>query len=188
MKDSFYDIDEVLINKDIADIKFTCDLNKCKGACCTMESEYGAPTDEEEIKIIEDMLDKIMERLPESNKRIINDSGFWEDKDGDLMISSINNKDCVFAVYEHGVAKCIIEKMYFEGETEFRKPISCHLFPIRIADFGGPILRFEEYQECKPALSNGLVTGISTLEFCKDALIRKFGEGWYNKLVELAGR
>jgi len=187
MKDSFYDIDEVLVNSEIAEIKFTCDLNACKGACCTMESEYGAPTDEDEIAIIEKYLDKIMDKLPASNRRVIKDSGFWEEKEGDLMISSINNKDCVFAVYENGVAKCAIEKMYFNGELDFRKPLSCHLFPIRISNFGGPILRFEEYNECKPALAKGLETKISTLEFCKDALIRKYGESWYNKLVELAG-
>lgn len=187
MNERFYDVDGVLVNKDIKDIKFTCDLNACKGACCTMESEYGAPVDDEEISIIDKYLDQITEKLSAPNQRIIREDGYWEEKDGELMISSVNNRDCVFAVREKGIAKCMIEKMYFNGEIDFRKPVSCHLFPIRISDFGGPILRFEEYDECRPALKKGVVTGISTLEFCKDALIRKYGESWYNKLVELAG-
>lgn len=173
----------VVVNKEILEEKFTCDLQKCKGACCTMESEYGAPIKEEEIEIITRYLNIIEEYIPQKAKNIISSESFYENKFGELMIRSINNRECVFAYYEGEIAKCGIEKAYFDGKLDFRKPISCHLFPIRAADFGGPILRYERYAECKPAVDLGKKTGITVAEFCKEALEREYGEEWYDKLM-----
>ncbi|MCW8817384.1 MAG: DUF3109 family protein, partial [Ignavibacteriaceae bacterium] len=95
---------------------------------------------------------------------------------------------CVFVYYENEIAKCSIEKAYLEGKTDFRKPISCHLFPIRISDFGGDVLGFERIDECQPALELGKAENTTVAEFCKDSLSRLYGKEWYLKFIELIGK
>lgn len=177
----FYEIDDVILNPELLNQKFTCDLEKCKGACCTMESEFGAPLTQEEIDKINGKLHVIKEYLPKRHIDEIETSGFWEDKFDQLMTGSIDNKACVFVYYDNGIARCGIEKAYEDEKINFRKPISCHLFPIRITNFGGDILRYEEYSECKPALEKGKETNLTVLEFCQDALSRLYGTNWFEK-------
>lgn len=181
------EIKEVIVNNQVFDTEFTCDLEKCKGACCTMESEFGAPLTEKEVERIDEILPTVKNYLSENSIDRIDEIGFWEKKQETLMTTSINNRDCVFVYYEGDIAKCAIEKAYFEGEVEFRKPISCHLFPIRVSDFGGPVLRFESYSECKPAKKLGKKTKINVFEFCKDALVRLYGKNWYENVKEKIG-
>ncbi len=188
MNTRFLDIDDILITQGVLETKFTCDLSKCKGACCTMESDYGALISEAEIKKIERDYDIIKEYLPQENIEEIEKIGFWEEKEEQLMTTSINKRECVFAYYDGDVAKCAIEKAYFDGKVKFRKPISCHLFPIRITDFGGPVLRYEEYDQCSDALKLGEETGLKVIDFCKDSLIRFFGEEWYDKVEKELGK
>ncbi len=180
-------IDDIEIRKEIGETYFACDLKKCKGACCTLESEYGAPLREEEIPEIEKVLETVKKYLPDEHKKAIEESGFYEVKEGELLTSSVDNKACVFVYYNKGVAKCAIEKAYFDGKINFRKPISCHLFPIRISKFGRDVLRFEKFSECLPALENGAKNQIKLMDFCKDSLIRLYGEKWYLKLKETMG-
>lgn len=188
MKKNFIEIDNVIVNSDITDTKFTCDLEKCKGACCTMESEFGAPLTREEIEKINEILPVVKQYIPSRNIEEIENYGFWEEKFDQLMTRSIDNKDCVFVYYEGDVARCGIEKAYNEGKIDFRKPISCHLFPIRISDFGGDVLRFERYSECEPALKKGVETGLSVLDFCKDSLKRLYGNEWFEKIKEFLSK
>lgn len=188
MNSKFIEIDGNLVNKEILEVKFTCDLNSCKGACCTLESDYGAPITKEELDIIEKNLDIIFDYIPEYSKALIKEEGFWDIEDDLIMTKSINNEDCVFVYYEGDVAKCGIEKAYFDNKIDFRKPISCHLFPIRVNNFGQDILKFERYTECRQALLNGIQTDISIAEFCKDALIRLYGKKWYDKLINGRGK
>ncbi len=188
MNSKFIEIDGSLVNKEILEVKFTCDLNSCKGACCTLESDYGAPITKEELDIIEKNLDIIFDYIPEYSKALIKAEGFWDIEDDLIMTKSINNEDCVFVYYEGDVAKCGIEKAYFDNKIDFRKPISCHLFPIRVNNFGQDILKFERYTECRQALLNGIQTDISIAEFCKDALIRLYGKKWYDKLINGRGK
>lgn len=183
MNFNLLEIDGILVNKDILNVKFTCNLSQCKGACCTLESEYGAPVTKEEIEIIERIFPVVKEYLPELNKRIIEKDGFYEEKSGDLLLKSINNRECVFAYYDGDIAKCAIERAYREGKVDFPKPLSCHLFPIRVSEFGGDVLRFEKYNECQIALEYGQETGLTVAEFCKDSLIRAYGKEWYGKLI-----
>lgn len=187
MKNKFIEIEGKLVNKEILEVNFTCDLNKCKGACCTLESEYGAPLAKEEVEIIEKYLDVILEYIPNYSKEKIKNEGFWNREDDLFMTKSINNKDCVFVYYDGDIAKCGIEKAYLDGKIDFRKPISCHLFPIRVNKFGQDILKFERYSECRDALLLGVKTNLSIAQFCKDALIRLYGKKWYNKLIEGRG-
>ncbi|MCO6474346.1 MAG: DUF3109 family protein [Melioribacteraceae bacterium] len=182
MNKKIIEINGVSVPKEIEKINFVCDLEKCKGACCTMESEYGAPITEEEIEIIEQYLPVISKYLPETSKKQIAKSGFWYKKSGTFMTASIENKDCVFVYFDKQIAKCAIERAYHNGEIDFIKPISCHLFPIRVSDFGGPVLRFEEYEECRPAIEKGEMVGTSVIDFCSESLSRAYGNDWYKNL------
>lgn len=181
MLKKFFEIDNILINGEIAYSKFNCDLSKCKGACCTMESQFGAPVNSEEIKKIEEILPIILDYLPVEHRAVIEKFGFWEIKHDQELLKSVNNRECVFVYYENDIAKCAIEKAYFEGKVDFRKPISCHLFPIRVDEFGGIVLRYEKYPECQPAVEKGKKVGSTVAEFCRDALERAFGKVWYEK-------
>lgn len=181
-------VENVLVRKEVLTTRFACDLKKCKGACCTIDSEYGAPINADEIPEIEKILDIVFDYLDDINIQEIKENGFYEKKYDDLFLRSINNRDCVFVCYDNDIAKCSIEKAYFDGKTEFRKPISCHLFPIRISKFGGDILRYEKFISCEPALENGKSLDITIAEFCKESLIRMYGENWYSQLKEKFNR
>jgi len=182
---NYDNIDGILVDKDLAKTNFTCNLEVCKGACCTMKSEYGAPLKDDEIEIINNILPIIKEYLPEISINEIEKNGFWEEKEKELMTRSIGDEDCVFVYYEGDIAKCAIEKAYNEGKVDFIKPISCHLFPIRIVDFGGDVLKYEEYSDCKPALEKGQETKLNILEFCKTPIVRAYGKEFYNKLEKI---
>jgi hypothetical protein len=178
------DVRNVLIRKEVVDTHFACDLEKCKGACCTIESPFGAPLKAEEIDKISKVLPEVLKYLPEEHQEIIRKDGFFDEKYNELMTKSVNGKACVFVYFERGIAKCGIEKAFYDGKSDFQKPISCHLFPIRIAEFGGEVLRYEKFSECEPALANGEKENITVVEFCKDSLVRKYGEQWYSELKE----
>ncbi len=180
-------VEDVLVRQEIPEARFACDLDKCKGACCTLESDYGAPLLEEEIEEIKKILDVVIDYIPASHKKIIDEDGFYEIKDGELMTSSVNSKACVFVYYDKGIAKCSIEKAFFEGKVTFRKPISCHLFPIRVSKFSGDVLRFEKFSECSSALENGAKNDIKLIDFCKDSLTRLYGQKWYLTLKKIIG-
>jgi len=186
--DKIFAINDVLVRDEIVEIPFKCDLKKCKGACCTLESELGAPVKKEEVDEIKNILPVVKEYLAQTNIDEIDDNDFYEIKDGELLIRSVNNRDCVFAFKDKGIAKCAIERAYFDGKVKFRKPISCHLFPIRVSNFSGDVLRYEKFGECEPALETGKQENITIAEFCKDSLIRLYGKDWYNKLMNYSGR
>ena len=181
-------VNDIMVRNEIADTPFICDLNKCKGGCCTFESKYGAPLMQDEIGKIDSILDIVMHYLTQRNIDEIEENGFYIEEDGELLISSIDSKECVFVYYENEIAKCSIEKAFVEGKTDFKKPISCHLFPIRISDFGGDVLRFEKIEECNPALERGTEENVTVAEFCREALERHYGKQWYLDLKNAIGR
>ena len=181
-------IEDVMVRPEVVETHFSCDLEKCKGACCTLESEYGAPLREEEIRKIEEILDIVLPYLPEEHQKEIEDNGFYDVKDGELMASSVDNRACVFVYFDGDIAKCGIEKAFFDGKVDFRKPISCHLFPIRISRFGGDVLRYEKFSECKPALKKGAEDDVKIVDFCEDSLVRLYGRKWYETLKETTGK
>jgi len=186
--DKIFAINDVLVRDEIVEIPFSCDLKKCKGACCTLESELGAPVKKEEVEEIKNILPIVLKYLSQTNIDEIDERGFYEVKDGEIMITSVNNRDCVFSFWDNGIAKCAIERAYFDGKVSYRKPISCHLFPIRVSDFNGDVLRYEKFSECYPALEKGKEDNVVIAEFCKDSLTRLYGEEWYNKLLNYTGK
>jgi hypothetical protein len=185
---NFIAVEDVIIRPEIAEKRFECDLSLCKGACCTLESEYGAPLLQEEAGEIEKILDIVKDYIPEEHWDQIQKKGFYDIRDGDLMVSSVNNRACVFVYFDGDIAKCGIEKAYFDGKTAFRKPVSCHLFPIRVSNMGGDVLRFEKFDECRPAIEKGNKNNTFVADFCKDSLVRLYGEQWYLKFKEIIGR
>ena len=183
MLNNLINIDDVLVNKEILETKFTCNLDKCKGSCCTMESDYGAPLLEEEIEEINAVLPEVKKYLSKIQIEEIKKDGFHFEIDGEIMVKAIDNRDCIFVYYDGDIAKCALERVYYDGDSNFIKPLSCHLFPIRINQFGGDILKFEFYNECSDALALGQITEIPVSEFCEGGLKRKYGKGWYKKLI-----
>ena len=181
MNSEFLEIEKVCVNTEIVDTNFTCDLAKCKGACCTMESDFGAPISKNEIEEITKVLPFILEYLPKEHADEINKNGFWMNVNDELMTRSLNKRACVFVTWDCDIAKCGIEKAHNDGKFDFIKPVSCHLFPIRISNFGGPVLRYEQYKECGPALEKGNITQIKILDFCQTALEREFGKQWFEE-------
>jgi hypothetical protein len=187
-ENNFITVENILVRPEIMKTCFSCDLDKCKGACCTLESEFGAPLLEEEIAIIEEILPDVLPYLPGENLAEIKKKGFYMNISGELMTGSLNKRECVFVYYDNSVAKCGIEKAFFDGKVGFRKPVSCHLFPIRVSKFGGDVLKYEKFSQCAPALSKGEQKKITIAEFCKDSLIRLYGTSWYSSLIESDGK
>ncbi len=178
----FIKVDDVTVSSTIIDEYFECNLEKCKGACCTIENAYGAPITVEEANILDNIKEKLYKYLPEKHSDIIKKYGPFEVIKGQYHTRTFEEKECVFVYYDNNIAKCAIEKAYLEGEITFRKPISCHLFPIRKINFGEDILRAEFLSICESALKRGLDSKKPVYEFCKESLIRLYGIKWFEKL------
>ena len=183
MSSQVVEIGKALVSFDIFERKFLCDISKCKGACC-VEGESGAPLTEEEAKIIEEIYPVIEPYLDEKYKEEIQKQGFSiEDEDGDLVTPIINGKECVYTMVEDGITKCAIEKAYFEGKVSFRKPVSCHLFPIRITEYESfDAVNYQQLDICSSARICGVRQQLPLYKFLKEPLIRKYGEEWYEQL------
>ena len=167
---------------------FLCDLSHCKGECC-VEGDSGAPLEEEELPKLQEVLPIIWDDLSPEAQAIIQKQGVaYIDEEGDTVTSIVNGKDCVFTCYDsEGVCKCAIEKAYREGKTDFYKPISCHLYPIRITQYRDfKAVNYHRWSVCKAAELLGEREKVSVYRFLKEPLIRKFGEAWYDALAECA--
>lgn len=180
-------VDNKIISLDIFKKYFVCDLNSCKGACC-VEGDSGAPLLEDEKNILEDIYDKVRPYMRNKGVVEVEKQGVAVfDDDGDLTTPLVNNKECAFASFENGTAKCTIEKAYLDGKTNFKKPISCHLFPIRIKEYHDfDAVNYQQIKICKSACTNGKNLKIPVYVFLKEPLIRKYGEEWYKELLEAA--
>ena len=177
-------IDDTIIALDIIDEHFICDLSVCMGECC-VEGDSGAPLEKEEVKIIEDLLPVIWNDLSPKAQEIIKKQGVaYKDTDGEMVTSIVNGKDCVFTYYDDKrKCKCAIEKAYKEGKTDFYKPISCHLYPIRLQQYRDFIaVNYHRWRICSAAVTFGKKEGVAIYQFLKEPLIRRFGELWYNEL------
>ncbi|MDP4205740.1 MAG: DUF3109 family protein [Bacteroidota bacterium] len=177
-------IDNTIVSFDVLEKYFLCDLKQCKGICC-VEGASGAPLTEEEAKIVEDAYPEIEPYLPAKSKEEIALQGYSViDQDGDLVTPIINGKECVYAYEDKvGVTKCGIEKAFLDGKISFRKPISCHLYPIRITEYEEfDAVNYERIEICKAARACGLAERLPVYRFLREPLIRKYGEEWYAKL------
>lgn len=181
-------VGDVLVSPDIITEKFCCDLDKCKGECC-VEGDAGAPLTMDEIAGIEDALDIVWNDMSASAQAVVDKQGVaYNDRDGDLVTSIVNGKDCVFTCYENGCCLCALERAYRSGKTKFIKPISCALYPIREKRFAGGLvgLNYNRWDVCRPAVEKGRELGLPVYKFLEGPLVRRFGKEWYQELCEIA--
>ena len=180
-------VQDKIISLDVFEKHFVCDLNACKGACC-VEGDSGAPLLKEEEKILDEIYEAVKPYMRNEGIIEIENQGVAVyDADGDLTTPLVNNKECAFVTFENGITKCTIEKAYLDGKTDFKKPISCHLFPIRIKEYRDfDSVNYEEIKICEPACKCGSELEVPVYAFLKEPLIRKYGEAWYKELLQVA--
>lgn len=179
-------IDNTIVSDDLLNVRFCCDLNACKGECC-VDGDAGAPLDEEEISILEDHIDKIKPYMSPESMVVVERMGVFDyDMTGKFCTPLVNDRECVFVVFdEFKIARCAIEMAYKEGKIKFQKPVSCHLYPVRITCYDSfDAVNYHKWHICQKALDNGARNNIPLYEFLKDALLRKYGRQWYNSLLK----
>jgi hypothetical protein len=179
--------ENTLLSEDLFDKHFVCDLNACKGACC-VEGDFGAPITSEDIVTLNEIIPLIKPYLSNDGLDVINSRGVSEvDKDGDLVTTCLPTGECSFSVYENGILGCGIEKAWRAGVISYQKPLSCHLYPIRINKVGDyDALNYHKWDVCKPACELGKQHQVPVYKFLKMPLIRAYGQSWYNELEGIA--
>lgn len=180
-------IEDKLVSGEVTEELFACDLSKCKGACC-VQGDLGAPLEKSELKILEEIYPEVEPYLREEGKFAILDQGTSVyDTTGNYSTPLVNGRECAYVVFDKNkVALCGIENAYFDGKISFRKPVSCHLYPIRIKKTKQmEAVNYERWDVCSEACVRGAKEGIKVYEFVKDALIRKYGQNFYDELDAL---
>lgn len=181
-------VGQMIVSEEILAKEFVCDLKSCKGACC-VQGEAGAPLEEQEAKILEEIYPKIQGFLNQEGSQAIEEQGvFVKNNDKDLETPLVQGKHCAYTVFDkHGNASCGIEKVYSKGEISFRKPMSCYLYPIRVKSFSVfKALNYEHWDICNSACELGSNLKIPLYKFLKQPLIDYFGESWYQELESQA--
>lgn len=192
-------IGDVLLSPDIFTEMFCCDLDACKGACC-VEGDAGAPVTLEEIGEIENSLDAVWHELSAPAQSVIDRQGVaYSDVEGELVTSIVGGKDCVFTCYDdlkdatdghtiNGCCLCTLERACRNGKTDWPKPISCALYPLREKRFNNGIvgLNYNRWDICAPAVKKGRKLGLPLYKFLREPLIRRFGKEWYQEVCEVA--
>ena len=173
-----------LVSLDVLEKEFCCDLNTCRGCCC-IEGDAGAPLTAEEEEKIQSILPVLLPDMTKEAKAVVEAQGIaYNDPSNERVTSIVNNKDCIFACTDHnGWCYCLIEKAYNAGKIDFKKPISCHLYPIRLTKVGEYTgLEYHRWDICHCARILGKKKHIPLYQFLKEPLIRRFGQEWYNEL------
>lgn len=181
-------IDNAIVSDDIAEQFFVCNLDKCKGACC-VEGDLGAPLTDEELVVLEEIYDTVKPYLHPKGIEAIEKKGFYvKDSEGDYSTPILDTGECAYGWYDKkGYFKCGIEQAHVDGKIDFQKPISCHLYPIRITKYDDfEALNYHRWHICNPACHFGKDLAVPLYEFLKVPLIRKYGEEWYEELVKQA--
>lgn len=183
-----FQLGKTLISENIIEKDFVCNLSACKGACC-IDGDAGAPLEKEETKILEEIYPKVKPYLRKEGIEAIETQGVYiETDEGELETPLINNADCAYVTFnDRGVALCGIEEAYNKGDISFKKPISCHLYPVRVKDYSEfSAVNYHKWYICDDACTLGKELQVPIYKFVKDALIRKFGEDWYIELEKVA--
>ena len=172
-----------VISDDLLEVKFCCDLPRCNGACC-IEGDAGAPLLDEEIPLISKNIDAIKPFMELEAISTLNESGvFAEDSEGRKVTPLIRGGECVFVTWRNGIASCAIEIAHQAGAVEIQKPVSCHLYPVRLRDYDDfTAVNVHRWHICADAYHKGKTEGVALHRFLKDALIRRFGKAWYREL------
>lgn len=179
-------IQDTLVSLDLAEQFFCCDLDKCLGECC-IEGDAGAPVADDELQKLKDVVPVVWDDLlPQARERITEKGVAYIDEEGDLVTQIVDGANCVFTTYgEGGKCLCAIEKAYREGRTDFRKPISCYLYPLRLTKYPTfTAVNYHRWKICKCATVLGRAKGLRLYRFMREPLIERFGQAWYDELVE----
>lgn len=176
-------IGDIVVSRDLFDKHFICHLEECEGNCCVF-GDSGAPLEEEEALALAEYLEKIGPYLRTQGLRAVSEQGTWViDADGDKVTPLIGRDECAYAVFDEGIARCAIEQAYEAGAIPFRKPVSCHLYPIRVGKLKqGIALNYHRWSVCEPARILGEKEGIPVFRFLMDPIIRVYGESFYDEL------
>ncbi len=180
------EVGSVLVHEDVIRENFVCNLNKCKGACC-IEGDSGAPLAPEERAIMDAIYPKVKPYMTERGIATVEQDGTYvTDFEGDYTTPCVDtNKECAYVIWENGITKCAIEKAYEAGDIDWKKPISCHLYPIRVTTYPEfDVLHYDRWSICSPACSFGDELKVRVHEFLKGPLTRKYGAEWYSELEE----
>jgi len=175
-----------LVSTEIFENNFICNLSKCKGACC-IEGDRGAPLSKKENELLLKNIEKIMPFMEAKQIAVTEIEGFSEGEEiDDIATNCLPTGECVFAFKENGILSCAIEKAENSGAIDFKKPISCHLYPIRLGKVGDFVsVNYDRWDICKDACTFGAEHKTSVFQFLKNPLIREFGEDWYNELEQI---
>ncbi|MBQ4280257.1 MAG: DUF3109 family protein [Rikenellaceae bacterium] len=179
-------IDDKIVSADLLTECFCCDIAACKGICC-VEGNAGAPLEDEEVDILEEEYEAYKPYMKPEGIASIEQNGFMVmDEEGECTTPLIDGAECAFSFEENGVTLCAIERAYNEGKTAFVKPVSCHLYPIRVTRFGNGTLglNYHRWEVCKPACANGRKLGLPVYRMLKAPIIRRFGEEFYEALEQ----
>ncbi|MBP3290203.1 MAG: DUF3109 family protein [Alistipes sp.] len=178
------EIGDKIISVDLLRECFVCDLQKCKGICC-VEGDAGAPLEIDEVDLLEEEYENYAPYMTEEGRAAVERQGFMVvDSDGDYTTPLVDNAACAFAFEENGTTFCAIERAYREGKCTFLKPISCHLYPIRVKQFrnGSYGLNYHRWTVCRDAVECGKKLGVPVYKALKEPIIRRFGEEFYKAL------
>jgi hypothetical protein len=181
------ELDHTLISDDLKTAFFVCDLSKCKGACC-VEGDLGAPLEDQELEIMDAIYPEVAPFLSDAGNRAISEQGTYiKDYEGDYSTPTVDGEECAYAIYDaDGVLKCGIEEAYHQGKIDFQKPLSCHLYPVRITSYQHyDAVNYDQWRICDPACDLGKSLQMPLYRFLKAPLVRKYGEQWYRRLEEL---
>jgi len=183
-----FQLGKTLVSEAIIEEDFVCNLSACKGTCC-IDGDAGAPLDKDEVQILKDIYPKVKPFMRQEGIDVIEAQGTSvTTKDEELETPLINNADCAYVVIDDkGVALCAIEEAYNQGEINWKKPLSCHLYPIRVKDYSEfSAVNYHKWDICNDACSLGKELQVPVYKFVKEALIRKFGEDWYSELEKVS--
>lgn len=185
-----FQLGKTIVSEEILEKEFVCNLKACKGACC-IEGEAGAPLEEKELDELRENFERIRPFLKENGLKAIEEQGLYTTNElGEHETPLINGNECAYVIHdERKHALCGIEAAYNKGVIPFIKPISCHLYPIRIRQYSEfAAINYHKWEICDDACALGKELKVPVYQFVKEALVRKFGESWYQELEEVAFR
>lgn len=183
-----FQIGKTIVSEEIIENDFVCNLNACKGACCK-DGDAGAPLEEKETEILVDIYRTVKPFLrPEGIAAIETQGAFIKGDDGEWETPLVNGSECAYVVFsENGITHCGLEEAFNKGATKWRKPVSCHLYPVRVKEYTNlTAVNYHKWEICDPACALGASLKVPVYKFVKEALIRKFGKKWYTELEKVA--
>ena len=176
-------IGDIIVSKELFDNHFICNLRRCEGNCCVY-GDSGAPLEDHETELLEQHQEQIRPFMRAEGRRALSEQGSWViDPDGDKVTPLVDREECAFVYFEEAIARCAIEKAFEAGAISFQKPLSCHLYPVRVTRLKtGVALNYHRWSICEPAWILGLEQGVPVFRFLKEALIRAYGIDFYDEL------